>query len=101
VKWLSSADQAAEWSIKTGYIAARDDAWQTEAMKKYVEEFPGAKVPHDQIPYMVPELSTYENQRVARVIDDAIEASLTGNKSVKQALDDAQAEAERILKPYQ
>ncbi|ELT49147.1 hypothetical protein [Brucella intermedia] len=62
---------------------------------------PGAKVPHDQIPHMVPELSTYENQRVARVIDDAIEASLTGNKSVKQALDDAQAEAERILKPYQ
>ena len=101
VKWLSSADQAAEWSIKTGYIAARDDAWETEAMKKYVAEFPGAKVPHDQIQYMVPELSTYENQRVARVIDDAIEAALTGNKSVETALGDAQAEAERILKPYQ
>jgi sn-glycerol 3-phosphate transport system substrate-binding protein len=70
-------------------------------MKKYVAEFPGAKVPHDQIQYMVPELSTYENQRVARVIDDAIEAALTGNKSVEKALEDAQTEAERILKPYQ
>lgn len=101
VKWLSSAEQAAEWSIKTGYVAARDDAWETEAMKAYIAEFPGAAIPHSQIPYMVPELSTYENQRIARVIDDAIEASLTDNKTVEQALSDAQAEAVRILKPYQ
>lgn len=100
-KWLSSPDQAAEWSIKTGYIAARDDAWQTQAMKDYVKEFPGAAVARDQIPFMVPELSTHENQRVARVIDDAIEAALTAKKTPEKALGDAQQEAERILKPYQ
>jgi sn-glycerol 3-phosphate transport system substrate-binding protein len=100
VKWLTSADQAAEWSIKTGYIAPRDDAWNTPAMQAYVKEFPGAAVPHDQIPYMVPELSTHENQRVARVIDDGIEAALTGSKTPAQAMSDAQQEAERILKQY-
>ncbi|EKF41275.1 extracellular solute-binding protein [Nitratireductor indicus C115] len=100
VKWLSMPEQSAEWSIKTGYIAARDDAWETDAMKAYVAEFPGAAVTREQIPYMVPELSTHENQRVARVIDDAIEAALTGGKPVDKALSDAQQEAERILKPY-
>ncbi|PLP59084.1 ABC transporter substrate-binding protein [Mesorhizobium loti] len=100
VKWLTSADQSAEWSIKTGYIAPRDDAWNTDAMQAYVKEFPGAAVPHDQIPHMVPELSTHENQRVARVIDDAIEAALTGAKTPADALAAAQQEAERILQDY-
>jgi sn-glycerol 3-phosphate transport system substrate-binding protein len=100
VKWLSSPEQAAEWSIKTGYIAAREDAWATDAMKAYVAEFPGALVPHEQIPYMVPELSTHENQRISRVIDDAIEASLTAKKEPAQALSDAQKEADRILEDY-
>lgn len=99
-KWLTSAEQSAEWSIKTGYIAPREDAWETSAMKTYVEEFPEALVPRKQIPFMVPELSTYENQRVARVIDDAIEASLTATKTPAQALAEAQAEAERILRSY-
>jgi sn-glycerol 3-phosphate transport system substrate-binding protein len=100
IKWLTSAEQSAEWSIKTGYIAPRDDAWDTDAMKAYVKEFPGAAVPREQIPYMVPELSTHENQRVSRVIDDGIEAALTGAKAPAQALADAQQEAERILKDY-
>jgi sn-glycerol 3-phosphate transport system substrate-binding protein len=100
IKWLTSAEQSAEWSIKTGYIAPRDDAWDTDAMKVYVKEFPGAAVPREQIPYMVPELSTHENQRVSRVIDDGIEAALTGAKAPAQALADAQQEAERILKDY-
>jgi sn-glycerol 3-phosphate transport system substrate-binding protein len=100
VKWLSSADQAAEWSIKTGYIAARDDAWNSKAMQDYVAGFAGARVPHEQIPFMVPELSTHENQRISRVIDDAIEASLTGTKTPQQALGDAQKESDRILEDY-
>jgi sn-glycerol 3-phosphate transport system substrate-binding protein len=100
IKWLTSAEQSAEWSIKTGYIAPRDDAWDTDAMKVYVKEFPGAAVPREQIPYMVPELSTHENQRVSRVIDDGIEAALTGAKAPAEALADAQQEAERILKDY-
>lgn len=100
IKWLTSAEQSAEWSIKTGYIAPRDDAWDTDAMKAYVKEFPGAAVPREQIPYMVPELSTHENQRVSRVIDDGIEAALTGAKAPAEALADAQQEAERILKDY-
>jgi sn-glycerol 3-phosphate transport system substrate-binding protein len=69
-------------------------------MKAYVAEFPGALVPHEQIPYMVPELSTHENQRISRVIDDAIEASLTAKKEPAQALSDAQKEADRILEDY-
>lgn len=100
IQWLTSAERSAEWSIKTGYIAPRQDAWETSAMKAYVASFPGAKVPFDQLQYMVPELATHENQRVARAIDDGIEAALTGKKSPEQAMKDSQREADRILKRY-
>jgi sn-glycerol 3-phosphate transport system substrate-binding protein len=100
-KFFASDELAAEWSIKTGYVASRKDAWETEAMKAYVKEFPLAEVAHNQLPYTVPEFSTHESQRVTRAIDDAIQATLIGSKTAEAALKDAQQEAERILKPYQ
>ena len=44
VKWISAPEQAAVWSMATGYIAPRPDAWETEAMKQYVVDFPPAAV---------------------------------------------------------
>ena len=46
------------------------------------------------------ELSTHENQRVTKALNDGLQAALTGTKSPEQAMKDAQVEAERILKPY-
>ena len=100
VRFLSSPERAAEWGIKTGYVATRPDAWETPAMKAYVADFPPAAVARDQLKYAVAELSTYDNQRVARTMDDAIQAVLTGAKTPAAALGEAQAAADRLLKPY-
>ena len=59
-----------------------------------------ATVAYGQMQYMVPELATHENQRVARAVDDGIEATLTGKKTPDQAMKDSQREAERILSRY-
>ncbi|HEY3100310.1 MAG TPA: ABC transporter substrate-binding protein [Methylomirabilota bacterium] len=99
-KWMTSPERAAQWGIDTGYVAVRPDAWQTPAMKKYVADFPAAAVARDQLPYAVAELSTHENQRVTKALNDGLQAALTGAKSPAQAMKDAQAEAERILRPY-
>jgi sn-glycerol 3-phosphate transport system substrate-binding protein len=99
-KWMTSPERAAQWGIDTGYVAVRADAWQTPAMKKYVEGFPAAAVARDQLPYAVAELSTHENQRVTKALNDGLQAALTGAKPAAQAMKDAQAEAERILRPY-
>jgi sn-glycerol 3-phosphate transport system substrate-binding protein len=37
---------------------------------------------------------------VREVLSNAIQAALTGTKTPRQALDDAQLAAERLLKPY-
>lgn len=94
-------ERAADWSIATGYVAVTPAAWQTDKMKKYVQEVPAAAVARDQLDVSVAEFSTHDNQRVTKVLNDALQSALTGAKSPKQALTDAQREAERILRAYQ
>jgi sn-glycerol 3-phosphate transport system substrate-binding protein len=100
IQWISSPERAAQWGIDTGYVAVRPDAWETPAMKAYAAGFPAATVARDQLQYAVAELSTHENQRVTKALNDGLQAGLATTKTPAQALDDAQAEAERVLKPY-
>ena len=76
------------------------DSWETPAMKKYVDGFPAAAVARDQLKFSVAELSTHDNQRVTKALNDGLQAALTGAKPAEAAMKDAQAEAERLLKPY-
>lgn len=99
-RFLTSPERAAQWGIDTGYVATRPDAWETPVMKSYVSEFPAAAVARDQLKYAVAELSTHDNQRVTKALNDGLQAALTGTKSAEQAMKDAQVEAERILKPF-
>ena len=46
------------------------------------------------------ELPTHENPRVTKVLNDGLQAALTGAKTPEQAMKDSQAEAARILRPY-
>jgi sn-glycerol 3-phosphate transport system substrate-binding protein len=100
MKWATQPARAAQWSIDTGYVAVTPAAWETDVMKKYATEFPPAVVARDQLKYAVAELSTHDNQRVTKVLNDGLQAALTGAKTAEQAMKDAQREAERILRPY-
>jgi len=100
IRYLTSPERTAEWSIKTGYIGTRPDAYETPALKKYVAEFPPAAVARDQLKFATAELSTYQTGRVRKLLDDAIQAALTGSKTPKDALTSAQKQADRLLKKY-
>ena len=101
VVWMTSAEQAARWSIGTGYVAPRPDAWETQAMKDYAKSFPPALVAKEQLQYSVAEFSTHNGSRTTKALEDAIESVVTGNATADVALKKAQAEATRLLRPYQ
>ncbi|MDQ3188027.1 MAG: ABC transporter substrate-binding protein [Pseudomonadota bacterium] len=100
VKWATQPERAAQWGIDTGYVAVTPAAFETPVMKKYVQEFPPAAVARDQLPYAKAELSTHDNQRVTKALNDGLQAALTGTKTPEQAMKDAQREAERLLRTY-
>ena len=100
IRFLTQPQRTAEWSMKTGYIGTRPDAYETDALKKYVASFPPAAVARDQLKFATAELSTYQTGRVRKLLDDAIQAALVGTKSPQNALSSAQKQADRLLKRY-
>ncbi len=75
-------------------------AYETDELKAYVASFPYAAVARDQLQFATAELATFQTSRVRKLLDDAIQAALTGEKSPEEALQEAQKSAERILKDY-
>ncbi|MBR4080943.1 MAG: extracellular solute-binding protein, partial [Clostridia bacterium] len=102
IKWMTSnPDRVAQWSMDTGYVAPRPEAYETEKMIKYAAEFPSALTARDQLEYAYAEFSVYDQGTVQDILDTAIELVMTGQQDAKTALDNAQAEAEMILFDYQ
>ena len=100
IKFMTNPENAAEWSMKTGYMGVSPAAYETQKLKDYVKAFPYAAVARDQLQYATAELSTYQTGRVRKGLDDAIQAVLTGSKTPEAALKEAQAQADRLLKQY-
>lgn len=101
IEFMTAPEQAATWSIKTGYMGVSPAAYETEALKAYTEEFPPALVARNQLENAVAEFSTFETARVREGLNNAIQAALTGAKSPADALAEAQAAATRLLRDYQ
>lgn len=101
IRWLSAPEQAARWSIATGYVATSPAAWETDSMKGYAVKVPQALVAREQLKYSQPEISTYNSVQIQELLNRAVEASVTDSKTPAQALASAQKQADRLLKPYQ
>ena len=99
-RWVSAPERAAEWSIKTGYIATSPAAYDTPDLKEFIAKVPEANVARTFLPVATGELSVHENQRVYKALTDNIQACLTGAKTPAQSMADAQTEADRILRPF-
>ncbi|MCU6707797.1 ABC transporter substrate-binding protein [Paenibacillus sp. J5C_2022] len=101
IEFLTQPERVAQWSIDTGYVGTTKSSYETEALKKYVADFPYAAVARDQLEHADSELSTYQNGQVTKAFNDSIQAALLGTSSVKEALKKAQDQADGILKPFQ
>jgi sn-glycerol 3-phosphate transport system substrate-binding protein len=99
-RWVSAPERAADWSIRTGYIATSPAAYETPTLQAFIAKVPEANVARSFLPVATGELSTHENQRVYKALTDNIQACLTGAKPPDQAMADAQAETDRILRPF-
>ncbi len=101
IEFMTAPEQAAAWSIGTGYMGVSPAAYETDALKNYTQEFPPALVARNQLENAVAEFSTFETARVREGLNNAIQAALTDAKSPADALAEAQAAAVRLLRDYQ
>ena len=101
IKWMTNdPERVAQWSIDTGYVATRPEAYETERMKNYTADFPQALVARDQLEYGHAEFSVYDQGSDQDILDTAIEAVMTGSMDAETAMQQAQEQADAILAQY-
>ncbi|WP_116085221.1 ABC transporter substrate-binding protein [Tropicimonas sp. IMCC34011] len=100
IKFMTAPENAATWSIATGYVAPRPDAWETPEMEEYAAELPQALVALDQLPHAYREFATFQRAKVTQSLVDAIESVVTGGSTAAEALAEAQEEADAVLGDY-
>lgn len=100
-RFLTTPERAADVSVKSGYIATSEAAWETTAMQDHLKKFPQAAAPHAAIADAIPEMATLDRDRVVyETLAPALQSVLLGTADAKTALDDAQAAIDKILSSH-
>ncbi len=100
IQFMTSVDIQADWSINTGYVASRQSAYATQAMKDHITQVPQAAVAPAGLQYAGPELATHNNAQIQKFLGDAVQAVLTGSSSPADALKAAQQQADQVLSQF-
>ena len=73
IQWMTNnPDRVAQWSIDTGYVATRPEAYETQRMIDYAAGFPSALTARDQLEFASAEFSVYDQKTVQDILDTAI-----------------------------
>jgi len=100
IKFMTTPERAAEWSKETGYVAVKPAAYETQLMKDYIQEFKYVTVARDQLPYAAGEISTHNYGKVAKALNDNMQAVILGKYTPEEGLKKAQQEADDALKSF-
>ncbi len=100
IEFLTRPENVADFSINTGYIATRQSAYETDAMKEYLAKVPQAAVIRDALQYAGAELSVQNLGEVRNIFHKYLQAAYNGEMSPAEAMAAAQKEAEEALKPF-
>ena len=82
-------------------MATRESCYETQLLKDYYAGFPQALVAYEQLQYAQPELTTYSAAEMWRILNDNIQAAVTGEMTAEEALEAAQEQGEELLADYQ
>jgi sn-glycerol 3-phosphate transport system substrate-binding protein len=104
--YLSQPQVQADWHQATGYLPITNAAYELGQEQGYYEKNPGSDIAIQQITRGTPTANSkgirFGNlTQVRNVVDEQFEALLAGQKDAKQALDDAVAQGNQILRDFE
>ncbi|HKW77635.1 MAG TPA: ABC transporter substrate-binding protein [Candidatus Limnocylindria bacterium] len=102
IKWFSEQDNTADWATKSYYMPVRKSAANSEVLKTYwSSKDPQGKQAYDTIGNSIPEPNVRGQQDIRDVLLNMYVSVMTGKATPDQAIKDAGAKANQILKDAQ
>lgn len=104
--YLSSAEVQAAWHQATGYLPVTQAAFELSQEQGYYEENPGADIAINQINLNEPTANSkgvrFGNMpQIRTVLDEELQAVLSGDKTAQEALDAAVERGNQILREFE
>lgn len=97
IKWFTGTEAQAEWAIRTAYVPARRSSLAVPAYAAMIESIPGLADELAQLEWMSFEPRSEAWFAGRRILGEALEKIMRGEKSAKAALDEAALAVEREL----
>lgn len=97
MKYFTSPENQAKWSMETGYIAVRQSTLEVDEFKAYAEENPQALVPISQASHATPSLDDPTGGKIFDALSIAADKVELENVPAKEALDEAQKTAQEAM----
>lgn len=97
MKYFTSAESQAQWSMSTGYIPVRESTQEVQEYKDYTEKNPQALVPFSQAKHGTSALVDPTGGKITDALKVAADKVELENVSAQEALDEAQKTAQEAL----
>ncbi|HEX9246205.1 MAG TPA: ABC transporter substrate-binding protein [bacterium] len=101
IHWMTEPQQAARWSIGTGYVPIRKTELSAPAFKDYLKQVPQALTATLQLRVAGEQMTIHDVDEIGLLLVTAIQAAQTGRLTPQAALDQAQRNATAILAKFQ
>lgn len=97
IKFLTSTETSAEWSMKTGYIGVRKSSTESQTFKEFATKNPQALVPFQQAMVSSPEFIDPTGGKILDALSKAADKVEIENVPAATALQQAQKDAQAAL----
>jgi sn-glycerol 3-phosphate transport system substrate-binding protein len=97
IEWMTSAENAAKWSIASGYVATRTSSYNVAEMRAHVEKNPQYLVARDQLKYASAKMMAPNYQKIREVLKRQLDDAVDGKVSPKDAMDAVQKQVTALI----
>ena len=100
IKFMTNPENAAHWSVESGYVAVREDSYEVPVLADHVENEPARAVARDQLEYAHPKMSAVGYQQIRQTLTDILDEVMEGDMQPEEAMERAQESIQSILDRY-
>lgn len=97
IKFFTSAEKTADWSMKTGYISVRKSAQDVPAFKEFAKKNPQILIPLKQAETATPDFVDPTGGKILDALSKAADKVEIEGVKAETALNEAKAEAQKAL----
>ncbi len=100
IKFMTSPEIAARWSIESGYVCVNKLGLELPFMKEYLEKYPDAATAMNQLVYARPKIMARRFNEIRRVMTAALDDLMLGRSTPEEVQRRLQREVQRILEEF-